>query len=371
MTLISLHAVSEPGSPSQVNQDGWAAVENPIPPGWILAAVIDGASIRGTLPSLVAYLSGQEHVLEPAVWATSIVRCALYHTFTIHTPSSPSDAILAANRALRSAAEAVPSMAQVYRLLERETIEPLPDALNRCPGPLMAELQQVFTSLFPKDQWRVLDTRYLRLMLPACVTTVVRLNVPTGDFDFAHAGDTALMQVDTTGHVHLLSQDQMKEFDNNALQLALDAVQQEDNQINTVAEAVQAIPAVKTTNALNGLRHNYVDENGHTHPEKGCGVIDGLEVLSDYVQTGRGILSPGHRLYLMSDGMTLPLSQSRSPVPAPVRDSIEEWKRALQGGNLMDLLKSTRHITSIDTSYNVFPRLKQQDDATALVITIQ
>jgi serine/threonine protein phosphatase PrpC len=371
MAVVSLSVVSAPGAPDRINEDGWVAVEDRTSPGWVAAAVIDGASVRGKLPSLVAYLSEEGHEPQPAVWATTVIRSALYPVFTAQPPALPLDALLEANRALRSALEAVPNMVEVYTLLEGRSIEPLPDVLRRCTKPLATELHQVFTSLFPAERWPLLDARYLRLVLPACVTTLVRLNLSSGVFDFAHVGDTALIQVDAAGEVHLLSQDQMGAFDDKVLNIALKAVQQQDNQVHNVAQAIQTVPAVRETNILTGVRHNYVNENGQTQPGEGCGVINGLAALNDYVQTGEGTLAPGDRLYLMSDGLTLPMSHPKESLPALVRDGLTGWKQALYRGDALAMLQHVRTIGEADASRNLFPRMKQHDDATALMVAMQ
>jgi hypothetical protein len=191
VAVVSLSVVCAPGTADRINEDGWVAMEDRTPPGWVAAAVIDGASVRGKLPSLVAYLSEEGHRPQPAVWATAVVRSALYRAFNAQPSALPLDALLAANRELRSALEAVPGMAEVYTLLEHRPIEPLPDVFTHCTEPLATELHQLFTSLFSAERWRLLDTRYLRLVLPACVTTLVRLNLSSGLFDIAHVGDTA------------------------------------------------------------------------------------------------------------------------------------------------------------------------------------
>jgi hypothetical protein len=371
MAVVSLSVVSVPGIPDRINEDGWVAVEDRTPPGWVAAAVIDGASVRGKLPSLVAYLSEEGHGPQPAVWATTIVRSALCHAFTAQPSALPLDALLAANHALRSALEAVPNMVEVYTLLEGRPIEPLPDVLGQCTEPLATELHQAFTSLFSAERWPLPDTRYLRLVLPACVTTLVRLNLSSGVFDFAHVGDTALIQVEAAGEVHLLSQDQVGAFDDMVLEIALEAVRQQDNQVHNVAQAIQTVQAVRERDILNGVRHNYVNENGQTQPGEGCGVINGMAELRDYIQTGKGALAPGDRLYLMSDGFTLPMSHHKGSLPPLVRDGLAGWRQALHRGDVLAMLQHVRTIGDADAPRNLFPRMKQHDDATALMIAMR
>jgi serine/threonine protein phosphatase PrpC len=275
-----------------------------------------------------------------------------------------------ANRALRSALEAVPGMIEVYHWLEESPITPLSDLVQHSSQPLAAELSQVFNSLFPAGRWQQLDTRYLRLLLPACVITVVRLELSGRTFDFAHVGDTALLKADNLGHVHLLTQDQMGRFDDEALEEAWQAVQQPGNQVDNVAQAVERVRSVRETNLLNRIRHNYVNEQGHTQSGEGCGVINGLTALEAYIQTGQGVLNSGDRLYLLSDGLTLPLSLPRETPSPHIQDDVAGWTKALIQGDVQALLRHIQSLTEADISRNVFPRFKHRDDATAVLITV-
>jgi serine/threonine protein phosphatase PrpC len=370
MALVSLYVVSVPGTPDRVNEDGWVVVEDPTPPGWIAAAVIDGASARGIMPSLRDYLNSQGYEASPAVWATSVVRSALYRVLTTPSKISPGKALLEANRTLRSAVQAVPSLAQVYARLEERPVAPLPDVFARCAPPLARELRQVFDAMFPALQWHSLDARYLRLILPACVATVVRCDMSSACFEFAHVGDTTLLHVDQAGEVCTLTQDQMGAFDDVVLESAFKAIRQ-DKLARNVAHAVQVVDTVRQANWLNGVRHNYVDQHGYTRPGEGCGVLNGLTELADYIQTGTGHLTLGERLCVASDGLTLPMSRHAENLPPLVRNSVAEWKQAMRVGDAWTMLRYTQAIAEVDATCDLFPRVKQYDDATAVLITLQ
>jgi serine/threonine protein phosphatase PrpC len=323
------------------------------------------------LPSLENFLGAQGNQRQPAAWATGIIRRTFYQLFTTRPTAAPFEVLLAANQALRSELEIVPSLTKIYRWLELEPIKLLQDVVQDSSELLAIELTQVFASLFPGEYWPLLDTRYLRLLLPACVATVVRLNLSSGIFDFAHAGDTALFKVDTSGEIHLLTQDQMGPFDAQVLELALQAVKQPGNQIVNVAQAIDTLSALRETNLLNGVRHNYVDEYGHTQPGAGCGVVNGLAALSDYIQIGQGILNPGDQLFLMTDGLTLPLSSPGGDLPTAVQNGLTGWIEALHQGDVQALLKHVQNLIEADPNRSIFPRVKHRDDATALVMTLE
>ena len=80
------------------------------------------------------------------------------------------------------------------------------------------------------------------------------------------------------------------------------------------------------------------------------------------------MLASGDRLYLMSDGLTLPLSHHTEALPPLVKDALTRWQQALRDGDVLGLLSSLRSITETDDSRDIFPRLKQHDDATGLLV---
>lgn len=99
-------------------------------------------------------------------------------------------------------------------------------------------------------------------------------------------------------------------------------------------------------------------------------MINRLAALSDYVQTGEGILAPGDQLYLMSDGLTLPMSRREGSLPTLVRDSLAGWREGPHRGDVLAMLRYVQSIGEADASRNLFPRMKQHDDATALMIAV-
>lgn len=370
MTTVSFAGISTPGAPERTSEDGWIIIEDRTPPGWLSAAVIDGASVRAMLPGLRDYLTQHSYEPKPAVWATMIVRHALERAFIRQPPANLHEVLLAANRSLRAELEAVPSLAEIYSLLNRRNIEPLPKSFMHCSLSLSTELTNVFSDLFPDGLWRSLDTRYLRLLLPACVATAVRLNLSSGAFDFAHVGDTALVKITTSGTIQILSQDQMEIFDQQMLMIAIEATQQPANQFDTITETIQTIPAVREKDILNGVRHNYIDEGGNTIKGEGCGVINGMEELNDYIYAGNDTINRNERLWLMSDGLTLPLSAPSTMQHPIIVNSLSKWTRSLKNGEPAELLRYTREMLNADMSGTIFPRVKHFDDATALTLSL-
>jgi hypothetical protein len=54
-----------------------------------------------------------------------------------------------------------------------------------------------------------------------------------------------------------------------------------------------------------------------------------------------------------------------------VRDNLAGWRQALHSGDVLAMLKHVRSIAEADAPRNLFPRMKQHDDATALTIAMQ
>jgi len=360
--------VSGPGSKDRINEDGWLALE--ASEGCIVCAVIDGASVRIGLPSLTAYLHEQHGIENPAVWATNTVRKSFCSQLNAKPQKRLEEVLKRTNESLRSSLKELPTFKEIFDLLEHRPLISFPQILQECTELLRDELQPAFMRAFPDGSWRQLDIRHLRLVLPVCVATAIRLKLGSGSFDFVHVGDTALVRVDAAGNPHLMTQDQMGKVDDAVLEIAVGALHELQSDIEGVVGAFREVSAVRQANLLNGVRHNYVTRNGRTQPEAGCGVINGLPELDDYIQTGNGLLATGERLYLMSDGLMLPMSRhDRKALSPDIIDTLAQFDCALKGGEVTKLYEAVRVIEGMDPMGTIFPRLKQRDDATGIVIS--
>lgn len=135
-------------------------------------------------------------------------------------------------------------------------------------------------------------------------------------------------------------------------------------------EAVKSFPPAREQNILNGIRHNYVNEKGKVVPSEGCGVINGLSQIEPYIQTGTSNLNPGEKIYIMSDGLTLPLySQLCHSTQKSITNRIKGYRKALQEGDIPTLFQLSREIEEIDNEGNIFHRAKIHDDATCIMIS--
>jgi len=211
------------------------------------------------------------------------------------------------------------------------------------------------------------DPRWMRLALPACVVTLVRLDYTNRRLEYAHAGDTSLLEVRRNGEVVRHTTDQMGPYDREALRLAV-TLRREKN-LPHLANAVR-LPEVRQLNKENGLRHNYVDEQGRTHPGQGCGVIDGLAGLNDYLEYGTFAVDPEQTegFCLLSDGLELlaPLEET----PAETKTRLRETGAILSRHGVRGLFETVEKMIRTDLHFDQYPRMKAQDDATGIYLRI-
>ena len=335
---FAIEALSNPAPiPNRINEDAWLVLETAVSPGFLIAAVIDGAGARLTLPALQAALAKYHNGLSPAAFAANLVRRSLSAQFNETPDLSLSAAVLNANALLRTAVSTYIG--------------------GFAPEQILAQANQ------PSDT----DPRQMRLALPACVATVIRINLSEQSLEYVHAGDTSLLEIQKNGRVIQHTTDQMGQYDQVALQLA-NQIRQE-KKLPHIVDAIRH-PAVRQQNQLNGLRHNFVDTNGNTHAGNGCGVINGLPELSDYLEQGSIPISPTQTdgYCLLSDGLEL---------LAPLNESAEQHTNRLQqtGTILMKqgvrgLLATVSRQAESDPQFDQYPRMKMQDDATGILLRI-
>lgn len=311
-------------------------LETAISPGYVIAAVIDGASARFTIPKLDQALKTEAPGLTAAAFAAERVRASLIDQFNNQPDLPLSTALLIANDELqRTIADIIGGFSEDYIL-----------SLTQIPG---AEE----------------DTRRVRLALAGCVVTVVRLDTAYQLLEYAHVGDTSLLEIRRDGEVICHTSDQMGPYDAEVLQSATRL--REEKGLPHLRDAI-SLPEVRWMDIENGLRHNYVDESGRTQPGQGCGVIDGLPELADYIESGAIPIDPTQTagFCLMSDGLQL---------LAPPDETADEAKARLRRtGNLLKaqgvrgLFEAVWEMAESDPHFDKYPRMKALDDATGIYL---
>jgi hypothetical protein len=296
--------------------------------------VIDGASAR-LIPAALADALGRR---SPAVLAAETARASLLQQLNQDCRLDLSQALLKANQALAE---------QVAALVGGFDEAHLLSLMGEPPGA---------------------DPRRARLALPACVATAARLDLQANRLEFAHAGDTSLIEVLRSGETLRHTRDQMGPFDQAMLRQAAAARQAAG--LEHLRQAIR-LPQVREIDLENGLRHNYQDEQGRTHPGQGCGVLDGLPALADYLETGILEIDPQRTLgyCLLSDGLELlaPLDETPAQAAARLRRSGEILARDGLGG----LYKAMRRMAAGDPDFDEYPRAKAQDDATGVWMIVE
>ena len=333
---ITIETLSTPAPiPNRGNEDAWLALENNQPSGTIIAAVIDGAGARLALPPLQKALAQYHQGISAAAFASQTVQSSLLKQFTDQPNLALDAALLKANETLQT---------KVAGYIGRFS-----------PEHILMLAGQPSTS----------DPRRIRLVLPACVITLIRLNKTTGQLEFAHAGDTSLLEIKRNGEVVRHTSDQMGAYDTAALRLAVELWK--ERKLPHLSDAIN-LPDVRQLNNKNGLRHNFADENGQTQPGHGCGVIDGLPELVDYIETGtlQVDLQQTEGFCLLSDGMELLAPLEESPVQTVAR--LNKTGQILKTGGVGGLFETIQHMAQSDPYFDQYPRMKFIDDATGIYL---
>ncbi len=324
--------------PGRVNEDAWLVLESAIPPGYVMAAVIDGASARFTIPKLVEAINEVAPGSTAAAFTADLTRSSLIRQLNNQPDLPLPTALLVANQELQQA------IANIIGDFSAEYLLSLADI------PAGSE-----------------DPRRIRLALPAAVVTLVRLDVTRRQLEYAHAGDTALLEIRRNGEVICHTSDQMGRYDNAVLQYAVRLRREKD--LPHLSDAV-SLPEVRRLDIENGLRHNYVDEFGRTQPGEGCGVIDGLPELADYIESGSIPIDPEQTagLCLLSDGLQLPAPLNETAAQAEAR--LQLTGDLLRTRGVRGLFEAVREMAQSDPHLDQYPRMKVQDDATGVYLEI-
>lgn len=334
--IETLEIFSQPSPVKQRgNEDAWLAVQSPFSPEIILLAVIDGAGVRKPLPSLVNYLQNYYPSLTPAAFSANIVKQELISQMRRKPENSLYDYLINANIVLRN------------------TIEKIIGSFDSVK--FLAELDDTFRS----------EDRNIRLVLPACAATLARFNTKTFQVEFAHVGDTSLLEVSVDRNVILHTNDQMRRFDVRAFEDILQL--QKRLGLPHFKDAVQ-LPEGRHYIIESGLHLNFVDDLGMTDLAQGCGVLNGLPEMKDYIESGMINIDDKQNssFILLSDGLEL-----LSPLHEETSKQIKRFNQTaeiVQKFGLRGLYNKISKMTESDSYFDRYPRTKMQDDATGIYI---
>jgi len=185
--------------------------------------------------------------------------------------------------------------------------------------------------------------------------------------DFAHLGDTSLLEIGKDGKTIRHTNDQMGKFDRTAFEAIVEY--QRKNKLSNFKEAVTS-PEGRRFIIESGLHLNFVDNQGKTNKRKGCGVLNGLPEVNDYIETGTILIDTSQMLgfVLLSDGLEL--------LPPLQEDDLQHNNRLnlmgeiVQRAGLRELYNAMSHMAEEDLFFNAYPRTKIMDDATGIYLQI-
>lgn len=336
LSLINIEILSAPALVTdRVNEDRWLVVEPPAFPNLVTFAVIDGAGIRIKLPTLVNWLAEQRAGLSASAYVGTLLKAHLSEVFLKDPEISLSQALIQANEYIRLSIEEIIG--------------------NFDPDQLFLEFNDKLDD----------NLRDVRLILPACVLTLARLNTVTRQLEYVHLGDTVLLEFRRDGRVLKHTTDQMGQFDQVAFEKVL--ALKKELMLNHFRDAVK-LPEGRRFIIESGLRLNYTDVNGSADRLNGCGVINGMREMENYIESGLISIDPDTTLgfALLTDGLEL---------PAPLYE--EDEQRASRNLRIADLIQNRGlrglydevvKMTDEDMYFDLYPRTKIRDDATGIYI---
>ncbi|XWX02459.1 hypothetical protein VZO05_08065 [Aggregatilineales bacterium SYSU G02658] len=199
----------------------------------------------------------------------------------------------------------------VARHAPETAFTPLSDIMVEANARLAAELCAIYGELSaeavlthePSLTLLAEEPRALRLMLPVCTYTAVRVDFAREQIEVAHGADSALLLLMADGSLQQITPDQMAQHD-EAFKAVYAAAPDEPAQ-HPFFRAL-GLNRASEIDRLNGLYHNYVAPDGALDPTVGVSVVDGLPQMRDYMFTAIRPLTDVQAVLVVSDGVFWP-----------------------------------------------------------------
>lgn len=147
------------------------------------------------------------------------------------------------------------------------------------------------------------EPRALRLVLPVCTYTAVRVDFAREQIEVAHGADSALLLLMADGSLHQITPDQMAQHD-EAFK-AVDAATPDEPAQHPFFRTL-GLSRAREIDRLNGLYHNYTAPDGALDPTVGVSVVNGLPQMRDYMFTAIHPLTDVQAVLVVSDGVFWP-----------------------------------------------------------------
>lgn len=299
--------------------------------------VADGASVRASTAALTRFLAERAGADTAASYAARLTRATVARRIGSGNHPSPDALLLAANTALRATVE------EIFGGITGDAF--------RVSAPDLRLLDD--------------DPRLLRLALPVCVATAVRIDLDAATLSFAQAGDTALFIRHESGAVSCVAGGN-RARERTALGIA--RAKQQAVPGSHVADFLQDAETLER-NRYNGIYHNYVDANGHIDRSVGVGVINGLPQLAEYIEQGSLDLDDVRGVLVCSDGFIWPSPWDETPSGAEAR--VQRMGQVLADEGVEGYVRRLRAVERADVQLDSCPRFKVHDDATAIYVELR
>lgn len=302
----------------------------------------------------VAHSAGGGHLTEDA-WFGAIYE---HHAVMAVADGAPvrlrpiaSLSALTAKYAVHYGAEVTPS--GVAARLVRDTVAkyapdvpfvPLPEIVVKANAQLASDLEAIYGALSAEailkaePQLTILaeEPRALRLTLPACTYTAVRVDLACQQLEVAHGADSALLLLMDDGTMQQITPDQMAQHD-DVYEEARRSMPDELAH-HPFFRALGFSRAVEL-DRMNGLYHNYVAPDGTLDPTVGVSVVNGLPQMRDYMFTAVRPLVGVQAVIVASDGAFWPLDSNAAMTPA---EQLNHMGRLILEYGSADYLKALR-----------------------------
>lgn len=190
------------------------------------------------------------------------------------------------------------------------------------------------------------------LELSAATATVVRIDKEKHIVQIAQAGDTACIVEKRDGIIELAIPPDTQVGDDEVLKRAVGIAKQKGISVKEALNDPDLAQIMVDGRLLNNAPN-----------KKGQGVLNGSKNLEPYIQTAEYALSDVVRIVLLTDGMFIPHDLEEN----------ERWDKVIEivkDKGLDGLYESISHTKRLDPDLNTYPRFKQYDDATGIVIEV-
>ncbi|MFB1050904.1 hypothetical protein [Paraliobacillus sp. JSM ZJ581] len=179
----------------------------------------------------------------------------------------------------------------------------------------------------------------------------IQLNEDYSSFDYVHAGDCMLFLQFDNGEIRMITHDMVHLFD----QIALDKI------VALRKEFGQGVELSKLRELVNPI---LLENRKKYNTPDGYRILDGSKEGFDQLEYGKIHLNKVIGILLLSDGLLLP-TQKREE---------NGWKCSAEiafSSGLDTLLTEVNQKENQDKACMVYPRLKQQDDKTGILIKMK